>query len=386
MNIGFDAKRAYHNGTGLGFFSRTLIKLLAKHFPQEQYYLFNPKPGQLFQSETANIHEILPNSLLHKAFSSAWRSKWVTGDLKKLGIDLYHGLSQEIPTGIRQTGIASVVTIHDLFAELYPQDFKPIDVKIYRTKLRYACKNANKIMAISAETKNHIVSAYNIDPSKIDVAWQSCDPVFTEIESEEKKQAIRVKYNLPPRFFLHVGTIIERKNLLNICKALALIRHETGIPLVVIGKGKAYKEKVKQYLADNHLQDKVIFLSDRLLAAGKMPFVATEDLPAIYQLSTALLYPSFYEGFGIPIVEAMSSGVPVITSTSSCMPEIAGGAAFLADPYSPEALAEGMRRFYGDETYRQQAICNGFKNAKRFAPEVYVQSVMDIYRAVVKSR
>lgn len=383
MNIGFDAKRAYHNGTGLGFFSRVLIKLMATHYPQHSYYLFNPKPGTLFQPDTANVHEILPTQTLHKWLSSAWRSKWVTQDLQKLKIDLYHGPSQEIPRGIPQTGIASVVTIHDLFPELYPQDFKPIDVKIYRSKLRYACANANKIMAISEETKGHIMEKYGTDPARIDVAYQSCDPIFNVIEEEEKKETIREKYGLPQQFFLHVGTIIERKNLLNICKALKLIQKDIDIPLVVVGKGGSYKEKVKEYLAENKLEEKVIFLSDRLAAQGKKPFIATEDLPSLYQLSTAMIYPSFYEGFGMPIIEAMSGGVPVITSTTSCMPEIAGDAAFLADPEQPGDMAEGFRKFYGDAAYREMAITRGFENAKRFSPEKYVQSVMNIYNSAL---
>lgn len=383
MNIGFDAKRAYHNGTGLGFFSRVLIKLMATHYPQHAYYLFNPKPGTLFQPENANIHEVLPVKPLHKMLSSAWRSKWVTQDLRKLKIDLYHGPSQEIPRGIPQTGITSVVTIHDLFPELYPQDFKPIDVKIYRSKLRYACKYASKVMAISEETKEHIVEKYGTDPARIDVAYQSCDPIFNVIESDHKKEAVREKYGLPQQFFLHVGTIIERKNLLHICKALKLIEKDIEIPLVVVGKGGAYKEKVQQYLTENNLQNKVIFLSDQLAAQGKKPFIATEDFPALYQLSTAMIYPSFYEGFGMPIIEAMSGGVPVITSTTSCMPEIAGDAAFLADPAQPEEMAEGFRKIYGDLSYRDTAIAKGFQNAQRFSAEKYVQSVMNIYNSAL---
>lgn len=383
MNIGFDAKRAYHNGTGLGFFSRVLIKLMALHYPQHHYYLFNPKPGTLFKPGLPHISEVLPSRPLHKLLSSGWRSKWVTNDLRHLKIDLYHGPSQEIPRGLPQTGIASVVTIHDLFPELYPQDFKPIDVKIYRSKLRYACKYADKIMAISEETKGHIIRRYDTDPTRIDVAYQSCDPIFNVIEGEEKKEAVRKKYGLPQQFFLHVGTIIERKNLLNICKALKLAERDIAIPLVVVGKGGAYKEKVKQYLADNQLQNKVIFLSDQLAAQGKKPFIATEDFPALYQLSTAMIYPSFYEGFGMPIIEAMSGGVPVITATTSCMPEIAGDAAFLADPERPEEMAEGLRKFYGDPAYRHAAIAKGFENAQRFSSEKYVQSVMNIYNSAL---
>ncbi|MFT4092092.1 MAG: glycosyltransferase family 1 protein [Niabella sp.] len=383
MNIGFDAKRAYHNGTGLGFFSRVMIRLLSTHYPEHDYYLFNPKPGKLFTPSTGNIHEVLPEKPLHKAFSSAWRSKWVTRDLKKLQIDLYHGPSQEIPIGMPQTGIPSVVTIHDLFPVLYPKDFKPIDVRIYRSKLKYACTHARKIMAISEETKGHIIKAYGTDPAKIDIAYQSCDPIFNVIESEGKKEQVRQKYNLPPQFFLHVGTIIERKNLLNICRALHLVHKEIPLPLVVVGKGGAYKEKVKQYLAQNGLQDKVIFLSETLTAAGKKPFVETEDFPALYQLSTAMIYPSFYEGFGMPIIEAMSGGVPVITATTSCMPEIGGNAAFYADPQSPEEMANGFRKFYDDAHYRQKAIQEGFENVKRFASGAYAQSIMNIYKSVL---
>jgi Glycosyltransferase len=386
MNIGFDAKRAYHNDTGLGFFSRVLVELLASYHPEHRYFLFNPKPGSMFHPQASHIQEVQPSAPLHKILRGAWRSKWICKDLKRLQIDLYHGLSQEIPSGIHTTGIPSVVTIHDLFAELYPSDFSFISTKIYRSKMRYACKYANRIMAISEETKRHITNTYHIDPSKIDVAYQSCDPIFSNIVSEEKKERIRAKYNLPREFFLHVGTIIERKNLLNICKALQLVQQEIPLPLVVVGKGGAYKKKVKQYLADNRLQDKVIFLTDALAAAGKKPFVETEDFPALYQMAMAMIYPSFYEGFGLPIIEAMSGGVPVITSSTSCMPEIGGDAAFYVHPEKPEEMAEGFRKFYGDALYRQQAIAKGFINVQRFAPEVYVQSVINIYQAALNNK
>nr|WP_262919710.1 glycosyltransferase family 1 protein [Niabella hibiscisoli] len=170
---------------------------------------------------------------------------------------------------------------------------------------------------------------------------------------------------------------------MNICKAFKLIQNDIPIPLVVVGKGGPYKEKVKQYLADNKLEEKVIFLSDQLAAQGKKPFIATEDFPALYQLSTAMIYPSFYEGFGMPIIEAMSGGVPVITSTTSCMPEIAGDAAFLANPERPEEMAEGFRKFYGDDTYRDAAIAKGFQNIQRFSTDQYAQSVMNMYNSAL---
>lgn len=383
MKIGFDAKRAYHNTTGLGFFSRVLIKLLATQFPDSEYYLFNPKPGKQFSFHSKNLHEVLPQQTLHRLFKSAWRSRWVVGDLKKLGIELYHGLSHEIPVGLPATGIASVVSIHDMFPETHPQDYKPLDVKIYRSKYRYACTHADRIMAISEETKNQIVDIYRISPDKIDVIYQSCDPVFNTLLDEDVKETVREKYKLPKQFFLHVGTIIERKNLLNICKALQIIRQEINIPLVVIGKGGAFKDKVKEYLAANNLQDRVIFLFDELVKEGLPPFINTEDFPALYQLATLMIYPSFYEGFGIPLIEAMSSGVPVITSTTSCLPEIGGPGSLLVHPDQPAEMAEGLRKIYSNKEFANQMRQKSFEHIKTFAPEKFASNVMDMYLKIL---
>ncbi|HWR32568.1 MAG TPA: glycosyltransferase, partial [Chitinophagaceae bacterium] len=169
MNIGFDAKRAYHNQTGLGHYSRNLLTALSDYYPQHKYYLFNPEHSTLFRPVAENIHEIQPTSFFHKMMTSAWRSSWVKKDLKKFDIKLYHGLSHEIPIGIHKTGIKSVVTIHDLIHERYPEQYNAIDVKIYRKKFRYACAHADKIIAISGQTKKDIVEFYKTTEDKITV-------------------------------------------------------------------------------------------------------------------------------------------------------------------------------------------------------------------------
>lgn len=380
MNIGFDAKRAYHNTTGLGVFSRVLIKLLITHYPENEYFLYNPKPGKLFR-ERMNVHEILPQHIIHKKLSAVWRSKWVINTLKKHKIDVYHGLSHEIPFGLHRAGMHSVVSMHDMFPETHPDQYKSIDVRIYRTKTRYACNYADRIMAISEETKRHIIEIYEIDPSKIEVIHQSVDPLFMIKQTAQQKQIVRAKYNLPKEFFLHVGTIIERKNLLNICKAMMLLGREINIPLVVVGKGTVYKEKVKDFIAKNDLQDKIIFLSDAIKTQGKN-FIDTQDFPALYQMSTAMIYPSYYEGFGLPIIEAMAGGVPVVTSNTSCMPEIGGDAAYYVNPNSPEEMAAGLKKVYDDPVYADMLFKKGIENANRFTPEKYVHKVMSMYHAV----
>ena len=298
MNIGFDAKRAYHNRTGLGYYSRTIIGLLLKYYPEHEYYLFNPKRSDQFQLQHAHLHEILPSSFFSKLFTSAWRSSWVKTDLKKFNIDLYHGLSHEIPIGIQKAGIKSVVTIHDLIHERFPEQYNPIDVKIYHKKFKYACNYADKVIAISEQTKRDIIEFYGTPPEKVVVCHQSCDPAFAKDASKEEKAAVKAKYGLPGEFFLYVGSIIERKNLLGICKAYFLLRDELNIPLVVIGDGGKYKQKVKDFILQHGLQDRIIFLLEKEGIKNDAAFKKPETFAAIYQSAIAMVYPSTYEGFG----------------------------------------------------------------------------------------
>jgi glycosyltransferase involved in cell wall biosynthesis len=379
MKIGFDGKRAFHNTTGLGNYSRTLIRGLATWYPEHEYYLFNPKPSRKFSKPVfPQVHEVLPAGLINKTFSSAWRSSWVKKDLEQLGIQLYHGLSHEIPHGIQHTAIPSVVTIHDLIFERYPEQFGKINVQIYRHKFKYACRNANRIIAISQQTKQDIIDWYGIREEKIDVCYQSCDPVFAEVIAESDKQRTRKRYNLPQQFFLYVGSIIDRKNLLGICQALH-INGNGSLPLVIIGDGRAYKQKVKEYIRDKGLSSQVIFLSETQ-PIGK----DTRELATIYQLSTALVYPSCFEGFGIPVLEAMWSGVPVITSSVSCLPETGGEAALYVDPSSPESIAAAMKRIQDNEDLRREMILLGHRQAENFTLEKCTDEIMRVYKKMMK--
>jgi len=382
MNIGFDAKRAYHNGTGLGQYSRTLLNLLPDYYPEHQYYLFNPKASRKFTINGNSVHEILPSGFLHKAFSSAWRSSWVKKDIERLKIDIYHGLSHEIPLGIEKTTTKSVVTIHDLIHERYPEQYNPIDVKIYSKKFRYACVHADKVIAISEQTKRDIIDFYKIPEKKIEVCYQSCNPAFSKPVGTEEKKIVRERYHLPDEFFLYVGTIIERKNLLNICKAIYLLRNDLNIPLVVIGDGGKYKQLVKDYIRQNGIEHEIIFLSESEAARSSASFKSSSDFPAIYQSAVAMIYPSFFEGFGIPVLESLCSRLPVITSNVSCLPEAGGPGAYYADPYSAEEIAAGMKRIYSDTAFADDMREKGWQYSLKFAPEKYVNHVMNIYKSI----
>ena len=383
MNIGFDAKRAFHNNTGLGNYSRTLINGLARFYPDHKYFLFNPKPTEKYPKPGfANVFEINPKTFLSKRFSSIWRSTWVKKDLQKLNIHLYHGLSHEIPMGINEIDIPSVVTIHDLIFEKYPKQFNRIDVEIYRKKFRYACKYADRIIAISKQTKNDIAQLYSIDEKKIDICYQSCDPAFSIAVDASEKEKIRKKYDLPASFFLYVGSIIERKNLLNIVKAMLLLPKSVDIPLVVIGNGSDYKKQVETFISQHHLNKKIIFLSEHTTVKNDHAFQKPETLAAIYQLATALIYPSFYEGFGLPVLEALWSKTPVITSNVSCLPETGGNAAYYVNPSSTEEIAEAMKKVFEDEGLRNDMIKKGWEHAQNFTLEKCTASVMQVYKKI----
>ena len=383
MRIAFDAKRAYHNGTGLGHYSRTLLRSLAKDFPNNEYLLLNPKPGTLFKDTADNLIEIKPQSAFDQLFRGLWRSRTCTKTLAKLSVDLYHGLSHELPFGIQKTGIPTVVTMHDLIPERHPEQYAPWDVAIYRKKFRYACEVADRIIAISEQTKRDIIHYYKIDPDKIRVCYQSCNPAFAQRVSEEEKQRIRTKYHLPERFFLSVGSIIERKNLLNVCKALSLLEPAHRLPLVVIGNGGAYKKKVLHYLQEKNILQEVIFLSDDPRIKNDANFKTAADFPAIYQLASMLLYPSYFEGFGIPVLEGLWSRVPVITSNVSCLPEAGGKGAYYVNPDKPEEIAEGMRRIISEPSLQETLTQLGWEHAQHFTPEKAAACIMKVYKELV---
>src|SRR6185503_8761136 len=328
MNIGFDAKRAYHNGTGLGHYSRTLIRSLAEYFPQDEYFLFNPKPSKLFKLNGKNIHEVLPSKLLHKTLSSVWRSTWIKSDLEKLNIDIYHGLSNEIPLDIDVTDIRSVVTIHDVIFERFPAQYSTIDVEIYKRQFKYACDHADKVIAISEQTKEDIMEFYKTPEEKISVCYQSCNPAFGEIVSEKIKQ------------------------------------------------------QIKDFIKQNGLDKQIIFLSEDPLAKVASSFLKAEDFPAIYQSAIAMIYPSFFEGFGIPVLEALWSRLPVITSNVSCLPEAGGDGAYYVDPNSSEEIAEGMKTIFADGSFTEALKEKGWQHAQNFTQQKCAADVMRVYESL----
>jgi len=372
VKIGFDAKRAFLNKTGLGNYSRAVIQSLAKYFPGNNYYLYTPKARLI--SSSGFLHD-LDNTFVRlpgtKAFKSLWRSRGIVKDLKRDKIQLYHGLSQELPFSIKKSGIKTVVTIHDLIYLKYPEYFGFIDRKIYEWKARAACANADLVIAVSKQTKADLVNFFDLSPQKIKVVYQGCDAAFRQLKNDAVKEAVRVRYCLPKKFILNVGTIETRKNLLLAAKALKRIAPD--ISLVVVGRQTKYAEKIKNYLVKEALQNRVLFLSD----------VSFQDLPAIYQMAEVFVYPSRYEGFGIPVLEALCSGTPVIAATGSCLEEAGGPDSIYVGPDDDVSFAQQINSILNNDQLKTKMKTKGLEFASRFEDKIIAQNLMDVYQQVL---
>ncbi len=376
MRIGYDAKRAFYNRSGLGNYSRSALLLLQKYYPENEYYLYTPSlKDSISFVEDKSFQIKHPETSIFKIFSSYWRSVKMSRDIQRDKLDIFHGLSNELPSDIEKTDALSVVTIHDLIFLRFPQFFSRIDNQIYLKKFKYACESADKIIAVSEQTKHDIVNFFQINPDKILVSYQGCGSQFWQAASEEKKKEVKQKYNLPDSFILNVGTIEPRKNMYTLIHSLVYAKHEAKV--VAIGRPvKKYMEELQDLIRKKGLEDRVVFLHG----------VPNEDLPAIYQNADLFVYPSYFEGFGIPILEAMVSKIPVITSSGSCFPETGGDAALYINPNNPEEIAILSDKVLGDKFLQEDMITKGLRHAQNFSDEAVVTSLMNVYKEMLKDR
>ena len=349
LKIGFDAKRIVRNGTGLGSYGRTLVNDLAS-YPLE-LRLYAPDQGrdelrqQIRQQENVSFCYPAQSAL---PFSKAlWRSKGIVSDLKRDGIKVFHGLSGELPIGIRQSGIKSVVTIHDLIFLRHPEFYHWIDTKIYAWKFRQTLREADHIIAISECTKRDILAYGKVDERKISVIYQSCAPKFSVSQSAMPSN----------RYILSVGSIEARKNILLAVKALPFLPE--AVSLVIVGRHTPYTDEVIAYAKKEGLTHRIKIMHG----------VSDEKLPKLYAEAEAFVYPSRYEGFGIPIIEAISCGLPVVAFDCPWGPRaiiVDGEDGLLVQNGNVKALADALVRLMGDEHLRHSMAEAGVRNVQRF--------------------
>lgn len=373
IRVGFDAKRIVRNSTGLGSYGRTLVNDLAA-IGGIDLHLYAPDAGldhlRTQVAEADNVHYHYPHHF-QPIGKSYWRSHGMVKQMLQDGMQVYHGLSGELPVGISQSGVRSVVTIHDLIFMRHPEYYNSIDVRIYTRKFRRTLLEADSIVAISECTRRDICELGDIDPDRVQLIYQSCATRFASEPAAGDLWRVRDTYNLPDRYILCVGTIEERKNALLAVEALHHLPDE--VSLVLVGRSTSYAEMLFRRIMDDHLSARVLMLHH----------VPDQDLPALYRMAEAFVYPSRYEGFGIPVIEAIRMGLPVVACTGSCLEEAGGPDSLYVSPDDPAALANAVTSVLYGAQGRNNRIEAARQYVKRFENTGAAQQFADLYRSLI---
>ncbi len=375
-HIGFDAKRAVANMTGLGNFSRFAIEAIARRLPKSQMLLYAPDKNSNPRLHTieslANTSFISPG--LKGAAAAIWRSFILSYNIRRDRLDVFHGLSNELPLNIRQSGVPSVVTMHDLIYRRFPDGYKAIDRKIYDFKYRQSCCASDRIIAISECTKRDIIELYNIPEEKIDVVYQGIDPQFFSPVTDEDIDFLRTKYLLPHNYILQVGTIEKRKNLELTIRALAALPKKYR--LVVVGKDRlGYLQQCKELSIELGVGKRILHLNN----------VDFKHLPALNKAADVVVYPSRYEGFGLPIVEAIATGTPVVAAKGSCLEEAGGEGALYVDPDNPSQMAEAIMAITSSPELKSRLVEKRRIHISRFSTENFTRATLKAYQKAILS-
>jgi glycosyltransferase involved in cell wall biosynthesis len=376
MNIGLDAKRIFFNTSGLGNYGRRFYDALAKKSPGDNFYLYTPRA---VHEDNPYLKDIIsdksrifyPRKTLHKLFNGTfWRSALMNKQLEKDNIDIYYGLSNEIPFGIKKLKLVKVVVIHDLIFLRFPELYPFVDVLFYKKKTKYSCINADYIIAASQQTKLDIINYYHVPGDKITVIYPGSDPMFYSNKIADTGEYFRTA----KRYIISIGAITPRKNLFKTVQAFNLVKDKYDLDLVVIGTavglGREYLKKVREYLVKNGLEGRVHFL-------GNVPY---KYLPGLCRNAQLMVYPSQFEGFGMPIVEGLFSKIPVITSKGGCFPEAGGDGAVYVDPDDYAEIAAWIGIIMDSPTVRDELVQKGLRYSEKFRQENIEADVLKFHK------
>jgi glycosyltransferase involved in cell wall biosynthesis len=375
LSIGFDATSAVRQGGGIGRYTRELLRALAAADAETDYRLFfasrstpHPLPGlpSNFHVTRLPVDDIWLVRVWQRA-RLPLPVNWLTGP-----IDIFHSPDFTLPPVSR--GTRTLLTVHDLSFVRDPESATPVLRRYLNTVVPRSVARADHVLADSRATRNDLVELYKTPADKISVLYSGVHESFRPATDPATLAAVRARYGLGEApFILAVGTLQPRKNYVRLIRAFAAVGgRQSAVNLVIAGgKGWMYDSIFSEV--------ERLGLRERVLFPG---FVADADLPALYSAARVLAYPSIYEGFGLPILEAMACGAPVVTSTASCMPEVAGEAALFAPPADVDALADALERALADEALRADLIAKGYARAQQFSWAESARQLLGLYRTM----
>lgn len=380
MKISLELQPCLKNRSGIGIYTYEISKNLQKYQDIDlcgDIFNFINRNDIEKDIEGLNFNKNIFSLFPYGVYRRIWhympiKYNWLFNDKS----DIYHFFNFIVPSRIQGKVIT---TIHDMTYELYPETMHKNNLKRIKDDIEYSVNRADKIITVSESSKKDIMRFLNVDESKIEVVYNGVEyDRFNKTYTEVEKSTVREKYNLPENYILYMGTLEPRKNIESIIEAFSLFKKECAstsknIKLVIAGKKGWLFESIFNLVDKLNLRKEVIFTD----------YVDEIDKPLIYNMASLFLFPSLYEGFGIPVLEAMASSIPVITSNVSSLPEVAGDAAILAAPKDIEAIAKYMNEILSNEELKNDLVKKGHVQAKKFTWEASAEKTYNIYKELI---
>jgi glycosyltransferase involved in cell wall biosynthesis len=369
--ITLDISAAVHRRAGLGRYAESLTRALVAADPHRYALFYNRERG----IEPLEGLEQLPTHTVALGYKP-WRMLVWMGQLARVPFNrlvpdatLFHA-TEHLLMPLR--GVPTVLTVHDLIFRHLPEHHKTLNRWYLNWTMPLYCRRADRIIAISHATQRDLIAAYDVPPEKITVIHEAADPRFRP-QPPEAVEAVRTRYGLPERYLLSVGTIEPRKNLTRLLEAFEALHAEglTDALVVVGGRGWLYDDFFAR-LERSPAREAVLFPG----------YVPDADLPPIYAGAQALAFPSLYEGFGLPVLEAMACGAPVVCSNTSSLPEVVGDAALLFDPHDVTAITQALHRLLSDDTLHADLQQRGLDRAATFSWDRVAAETEAVYNIV----
>lgn len=374
--IGIDARLfGTAQATGIGAYTEELIANLISFDKRNQYIVFVlPEVADTFPFYAKNLKK-WPVNYKHYTYSEQLFYPFI---LKSAKLDLIHYTNFNTP--VLFTTQKSVVTVHDLTLWFFlgRKQKSWLRRMIYRYVIRKSCENATRIIAVSKGTKVDIIKYLDINQDKIDVVYESAPKRYREKIDKKRLEMVKGKYNISKPYFLYVGEQRPHKNLVRLIRAFATFKrqYQLDYQLVLIGKINTKEPEIPETIKQLGLQDDVITTG----------YIADKDLPLFYAGAFAFVFPSLYEGFGIPPLEAMAAGIPVLSSNASVMPEILGDAALFFDPKNLENMAQTMYKLATTYRLQKELRDKGFKQIKKYSYTKMARETLDVYKKALDEK
>lgn len=384
MRIGIDYTAAVNQGAGIGRYTRQLVRALLSLDCRDEFVLLAAGGGKARQMQwnipgqadasclAARSLRLLNLPLSERVLTIVWHRLRLPLPVEFFSgkLDVFHSPDFALPP-VRQA--RTVLTVHDLSFMRVPECSQP-RLRAYLLRVVPASvRRADVVLADSESTRNDVIELLGVSPDRVRVLYPGVDECFERVQDIQVLADVRRRYRLPERFVLSVGTLQPRKNLIRLIEAYARVRADADIKMVIAGGAGWMYEGIFRRVEELGLQSEVYFPG----------YVADEDLPALYSLAGLFVFPSLYEGFGLPPLEAMACGTPVITSNVSSLPEVVGEAGLMIDPQDVAALANAMKQVLSDPSLRSAMVQRGLAQARRFTWSQAAEELLQVYQEAV---